>query len=260
MRHFDTDLVAPQQEALERHPIYGALRSLDDLRLFMAHHVYSVWDFMSLIKQLQDTVAPTRVPWTPVGDPEARYFINQLCLEEESDEIRLPDGTVRHASHFESYCEAMAEIGADAQAARDFVAAVERRGLDAALADPAVPEPSRRFTRTTFELIRSGRPHAVAAALALGRERIIPSMFRRFLADMAISAEDAPAFHFYLNRHIHLDEDFHGPLSIRLVDALCGGDETRLREAEHAARAALDARAGFWDGVLNAVEARRPAA
>jgi len=260
MKTFDPEVVRPQQEALENHPIYAALRSLDDLRLFMNHHVFSVWDFMSLIKYLQNAVAPTRVPWTPQGDAEARYFINQLCLEEESDEIELPDGSVRHASHFESYCEAMAEIGADADLPRRFVKAVDERGVALALADPTVPEPSRRFTHSTFDFIASGKPHAVAAVLALGREQIIPGMFRRFLSDMAITARDAPSFHFYLNRHIHLDEDFHGPLSIRLVNALCGGEQARIHEAEEAARAALTARITFWDGVLEAIEARRHAA
>ena len=53
------------QQALNRHPVYAALRGLDDLRLFMAHHVFSVWDFMSLIKSLQQVVAPVRVSWVP---------------------------------------------------------------------------------------------------------------------------------------------------------------------------------------------------
>jgi hypothetical protein len=223
----------------------------------MAHHVFSVWDFMSLIKSLQQVVAPVRVPWTPSGDPAARYFINQLCLEEESDETPANGGQPGYASHFESYCEAMDEIGADSSIPRRFVETVRTEGLEPAMAAPYVPEPSRRFSQTTFALIDSGRPHAAAAALAVGRERIIPGMFRSFLADMAVTPEQAPAFHYYLNRHIHLDEDFHGPLSLRLVDALCGDDAAKVAEAEAAARTALDARLTFWDGVLAALGDRR---
>ena len=260
MVSFNPDVVREQQAALERHPVYGALRDIDDLRVFMAHHVFSVWDFMSLIKYLQEQVAPVRVPWFPVADPAARYFINQLCLEEESDQVPLPDGGVTYASHFESYCASMQEIGADASIPERFLALLRQKGLEQALAAPFVPEPARRFTRTTFEFIDSGKPHAVAAALALGREKIIPGMFRRFLADMAIGDRDAPSFHYYLNRHIHLDEDFHAPLSLRLVDALCAGDAQRVAEAEQAARQALAARTAFWDGVLAAIEARRQAA
>jgi hypothetical protein len=93
----------------------------------------------------------------------------------------------------------------------------------------------------------------VAAALALGREHVIPSMFRAFLARMAVSEHEAPTFHHYLKRHIHLDEDFHAPLSIRLLEGLCAGDAVRLAEAEAAATAAIEARIRFWDGVLAAL-------
>ncbi|MDO9635904.1 MAG: DUF3050 domain-containing protein, partial [Thiobacillus sp.] len=99
----------------------------------------------------------------------------------------------------------------------------------------------------------SGKPHTVAAALALGREHVIPSMFRAFLSRLAVTEAQAPSFHYYLNRHVHLDEDFHAPLSLRLLAALCGEDADKWREAEAAAEAAVDARLQFWDGVLKAL-------
>jgi hypothetical protein len=85
-------------------------------------------------------------------------------------------------------------------------------------------------------------------------------MFRRFLDRMGVSDTEAPAFHFYLNRHIHLDEDFHGPLSLGLLDELCQGDPARVAEAETAAEEALCARIRFWDGVLEAIKRRAEAA
>ena len=260
MAKFDVGAVRDLQEALDAHPVYAALRTVADLRVFMSHHVYSVWDFMSLIKYLQGRVAPVRVPWTPRGSAAVRYFINQLVMEEESDEAPPgEDGIPRHASHFEFYCQAMAEIGADADAPRAFVRRVEEQGVRAALASGRVPEPSRRFTGGTFDLLDADRPHCVAAALALGREHVIPGMFRSFLGRMGIPAGEAPAFHYYLERHVHLDEDFHGPLSLRLLDELCEGDPGRVAEAEGAARDALGARITFWDGVAEAVAAARTA-
>ena len=56
-------------------------------------------------------------------------------------------------------------------------------------------------------------------------------MFRRLLQNVGVSAAQAPMFHYYLNRHIHLDEDFHAPLSLRLLNGLCGSDRNKIAEA-----------------------------
>jgi len=236
---------------LEAHPIYAAVQTLDDLRVFMQHHVYSVWDFMSLIKYLQNEVAPACWPWTPQGDASVQRFINELVLEEETD-IALP-GRAGHTSHFLLYLDAMREIGADADTPARFVQQVAEHGIDAALDSGLAPAPSAAFTRTTFDFLVSGKPHSVAAALALGREHVIPSMFRAFLSRMAVTEVEAPSFHYYLNRHVHLDEDFHAPLSLRLLAALCGDDADKWCEAEAAAETAVNARILFWDGVLKAL-------
>jgi len=252
----DLTPIQPLIDELNQHPIYAELKDISDLRVFMAHHAFSVWDFMSLIKYLQGKLAPIQVPWLPRGNPAVRYFINQLVLEEESDTLEGSDGP-RYSSHFEFYCQAMHEIGANGDNPRRFVALVQEQGLDAALYSDLVPLPSRYFSETTFCFIREDKPHAVAAALAVGRERVIPEMFRSLLTRMAISEQDAPAFHYYLNRHIHLDEDFHGPLSMAMLDELCGDDAERLDEAVIAAEEAICARIRFWDGVLEAVRGAR---
>jgi len=247
----NADFIESLRLRLEAHPIYAAVTTLDDLRVFMQHHVYSVWDFMSLIKYLQNEIAPARWPWTPGGDASVQRFINELVLEEETD-IALP-GQEGHTSHFMLYLAAMREIGADAATPERFVQLVAEQGVAAALASGLPPAPSAAFTRTTFDFLASGKPHTVAAALALGREHVIPSMFRAFLSRMAVTEAQAPSFHYYLNRHVHLDEDFHAPLSLRLLAALCENDPGKWREAEAAAETAVNARMLFWDGVLKAL-------
>lgn len=257
-KHFNLNVVTTLLEKLNEHPVYAALRDLEDLRRFMACHVFSVWDFMSLVKYLQRELAPADFPWAPRGNPSTRRFINALVLEEESDEdIPNTSGqTVQYTSHFELYCRTMREIGASPEPVLRFVRRATQEGIDAALTSEFIPAPARHFTRTTFELIHSNKPHQVAAALALGREQVIPMMFRTFLTKMAISDAMAPAFHYYLKRHIHLDEDFHGPLSWQLLNELCGGDDDKLREAEAAAQQAILARLRFWDEVLQIIENR----
>lgn len=256
MSHFEPEFIRGLQQRLDNHPIYGALTSIDDLRVFMQHHVHSVWDFMSLIKFLQHHVAPARWPWLPGPDAEVQRFINELVLEEETDQ-NAPGQPAAFASHFMLYISSMREVGADADQMLRFIDLVGRDGIAAGLASGLAPAPAGDFNRVTFGFLDSGKAHEVAAALALGREHMIPAMFRAFLARMAITEAQAPMFHFYLHRHIHLDEDFHAPLSLRLMEALCGGDATKLEEAKAAGVRAVDARIAFWDGVLAALPSRQ---
>lgn len=251
---FTAQVIERLQTPLNQHPLYAAVRTLEDVRRFMAHHIYSVWDFMSLLKALQQEIAPARQPWKPRGSPAVRYFINAIVLGEESDD-GLPDaeGQPTWASHFELYCAAMREVGADPAPAIQFAEVAADQGIEAAFALPGTPPAALDFMRTTFGFIATGKPHVIGAAFALGREHIIPEMFRALLARMGITREMAPAFHYYLDRHIHLDEDFHAPLSLRMVNELIGGDATRFAEAEAAAIAAVEARIRFWDGTLAAL-------
>lgn len=245
------EVITSFRNQLEQHPIYQAVATIDDLRCFMQHHVYSVWDFMSLIKSLQAIVAPAQAPWIPQGDGSIRRFINELVLEEESDQTHREG---EYSSHFELYHQAMQEIGADTTQSSAFLDRLRQDGIDAALNSPFIPLPAKHFSSTTFSFIQSQKPHQVAAALALGREHIIPAMFRAILKQIGVSAQQAPIFHFYLKRHIHLDEDFHAPLSLRLLNALCDNDHNKISEAIAAAELAVQARIKFWDEVLEVIE------
>ncbi|MBE0498645.1 MAG: DUF3050 domain-containing protein [Campylobacterales bacterium] len=257
MALFSLDRVKDLRSKLAAHPVYASVKDRDDLALFMAHHVYSVWDFMSLVKYLQNEIAPARTPWLPQGDANVRRFINDIVLEEESDEgLPLEDGTTTHTSHFELYVKAMEEVSSGSSGdIVTFVDVVAKRSLATALETIPVPEPAKIFMKTTFEFIRSDKPHVIAAAFALGREHIIPEMFQALLERMNVSKDEAAVFHYYLERHIHLDSDHHGPLSLRMLDILCDNDPVKLAEAEAAAILAIEARIAFWDGVLAAIEA-----
>jgi hypothetical protein len=255
MATFPLEKIKRLRQELSTHPVYAAVSSMDDLTLFMQHHVFSVWDFMSLLKYLQNEFAPAGAPWLPQGDPQVRRFINDIVLEEESDEgLPLADGTPTYASHFELYVAAMEEVRSGCSSEVEaFIAQVVADYLPNALKNAQIPEPSRAFMGTTFAFIDSDKPHVVAAAFALGREHIIPEMFRALLATMNITKEQAEVFHYYLERHIHLDSDHHGPMSLRMLELLCEDDEVKIAEAEEAAISAIQARIRFWDGVLQAI-------
>ena len=251
MKEISSDILQSFKERLENHPVYKAVQTIEDLRCFMKHHVYSVWDYMSLIKYLQAVIAPTQFPWVPKGDASVRRFVNELVMEEESDESVVHG---EYSSHYELYLVAMKEIGADTSDAEKFVHSVINQGIDRALETSYIPEPSKKFTTATFASLKSNKAHEVAASLALGREHIIPCMFRSLLNRMNVSKQEAPIFHYYLQRHIDLDGDSHAPLSLRLLNGLCKGDEEKIEEAVIAAGNAVTMRLQFWDGVLEAIQ------
>lgn len=255
MSAFPLDRIKLLRKELASHPVYAAVANRDDLQIFMQHHIFSVWDFMSLVKYLQNVVAPARSPWLPNGDAMVRRFINDIVLEEESDEgLPLEDGTPTYISHFELYMQAMEEVSAGSSAEiKAFTDAVSEKSLADALTSVTVPKAALAFMQSTFAFIDSGKPHVVAAAFALGREHIIPEMFRALLERMDVGKEDAAVFHYYLERHIHLDSDHHGPMSLRMLELLCENDPVKIAEAETAAIEAIEARIRFWDGVLQAL-------
>ncbi len=244
------------RKELATHPIYSAVSSIDDLTLFMQHHVYSVWDFMSLVKYLQNEIAPAKIPWLSVGDAQIRRFMNEIVLEEESDEgLPLTDGTPTYTSHFELYLNAIEEINkGGATQIKNFIHEVKNSSLAIGMENGKIPQAAKIFMQTTFEFIQSNKPHVVAAAFALGREHIIPEMFRALIEKMNITREEAPTFYYYLERHIHLDSDLHGPMSLRMLEILCEDDMVKITEAQQAAMQAIRARIQFWDNVLLAIQ------
>src|SRR6202171_2417097 len=93
---------------LLEHPVYAEVASVSDLRRFMEDHVFAVWDFMSLLKRLQQDMTCTRLPWFPVDNARAARLINDIVIGEETDVG--PDGA--YVSHLDLYLRAMGEIGA----------------------------------------------------------------------------------------------------------------------------------------------------
>lgn len=262
MTTFPLEKVKNLRKELATHPIYAAVTDMNDLTIFMQHHIYSVWDFMSLVKYLQNKIAPAQTPWLPFGDAHVQRFINDIVLEEESDEgIPLEDGTTTYTSHFNLYAQAMEEVKeGSSQLIRAFVSKVASDSLSVARETTPIPSAAEKFMETTFAFIDGDKPHVIAAAFALGREHIIPEMFRALLDKMNISREEAGVFHYYLDRHIELDGDHHGPMSMRMLELLCEDDPAKIAEAEEAALFAIKARIEFWDGVLLAIEERKMAA
>src|SRR5262249_24410993 len=163
------------------HPIYQEIDRLESLHLFMEHHVFAVWDFMSLLKALQRRLCCVEVPWLPATDPISSRFVNEIVLAEESD----GDGRGGVASHFELYHRAMTRCGAKTAAIDRFLLELRQgKPVSAALGSPELPECVRRFFRQTFDLIEGGNLCAIASAFTFGREDLLPAVFQRIVDEL----------------------------------------------------------------------------
>ncbi|MFJ6665979.1 DUF3050 domain-containing protein [Streptomyces sp. NPDC091383] len=230
------------------HPLYTSFRSRRDVAVFMEHHAFAVWDFMSLLKSLQRQLTCTSVPWVPQGPTASRRLINEITLVEESDE--LGDG---FTSHFELYRAAMDDAGAHSGPLDAFLDLL-RSGtpVPKALVAAGTPLSVREFVGATWNVIETAPVHVQAAVFAFGREDLIPEMFEQVVR---IDDRDGRLARFkdYLHRHIEVDADAHTPMAMRMLVDLCGDDSRKWEECTYAVREALHERAGFWDAILRQI-------
>lgn len=249
--------IADEQARLARHPLFAELRTLGDLRRFMEWHVFAVWDFLSLLKRLQRDLTCVSLPWTPPANPRAARLINEIVLGEESD--LTPDGG--SLSHFELYRTAMIEVGADTGCVDAFLDCLAQGvALEAAIARAGVPAPAATFMRGTLRTAQAGTLDQVLGCFFHGRENVIPRMFAGLLQSWGVTREEAPLFVFYLDRHIALDAEEHGPAAEALIAELVGDDLVRQEALLSSALAALKQRGQLWDGLLSHLSSEAEAA
>jgi hypothetical protein len=240
--------VAPFRQQILNHPLYGEISSMEDLHIFMQHHIYAVWDFMSLLKSLQKELTCIDIPWFPKQNANTSYLINEIVIGEESD----VDLEGNRKSHFEMYLDAMQQAGADVNTFSKFVDQLKTSGdlkfsLEAIHASQAV----RDFVNFTFDVIRSGKVHNQAAIFTFGREDLIPGMFIALIDDFySKMPENISKFKYYLDRHIEVDGDHHSHLALEMVNDLCGDNEELWTEVEAISIASLNHRTALWNEVM----------
>jgi hypothetical protein len=257
MSEYDNDHLCSLRAALLDHPLYANVVSVADLRRFMEDHVFAVWDFMSLLKRLQQDVTCITVPWFPADNARAARLINDIVIGEETDVD--PGGS--YISHLQLYRRAMADIGASTRQFDKFCSLAQVGvPVEVALTRVGAAPHVQTFVAHTMALANSGTTEEVLAAFFYGREDIIPEMFRRLLDTLYDAKHDNDRlrhFIYYIDRHIELDGDSHGPMGRELLEDLLAKSPHRGEQALLAACSSIQARIGLWNGTFNKLRTSR---
>jgi hypothetical protein len=244
--------VEPYQQAVLAHPVHGQLGTVAALRMFMQSHVFAVWDNMLLLKTLQQRLTCVTTPWLPVEDAIAARLINEMILDEETEELRPGE----YMSHAEFYILAMAELGAETQPIEQLMDGLRGgQGLEAALGSLAIPEQTKAFVLNSWEICQGPTPGIVAAFL-LGREEIATPLFANILGQLdgmegGVACDRLRA---YCQRHVSVDEERHIPMAKALLKRICGDSAWAWGRAAEASVSTLMARQRLWDGVVAEIE------
>ena len=237
--------LSPLKAKLLEHPLYTKLNSVEAIRVFMTYHSFAVWDFMSLVKALQQKLTCTQLPWVPVGSPSSRRLINEIVWGEESD----VDAAGNPTSHYELYLQAMEDIGADKTPIVDLVTAIQN-GMpwQEAVSQALIPEEIKTFVRFSLTTATTAPAHIVGGVFTYGREDLIPDLFIAIVRGLANQQKgNVDTLLYYLERHIELDGDEHGPMALQMMQELCGDSVKNWDEATSFAQQALEHRIRLWD-------------
>ena len=246
IEHIQKEITSLREE-LKSHRLYQQLQTIEDIKIFTQDHVFAVWDFMSLLKTLQRELTCVSVPWVPRKKGKLTQFINEITLAEESD----VDLSGESKSHFEMYLDAMRHMGSETHKIEVFLSKIHQNSsIEEALDFAEVPEAVKNFVKVTFKTIYSNDAHKVAAAFTFGREDLIPDMFIEII-HQTHEQESFKDFLYYLNRHVELDGDSHGPISLDMIVELCGDDQQKWSEVLVTAKEALEVRISLWDYIAD---------
>ena len=229
---------------LSTHPIYQELYNIQNIQTFMEHHIFAVWDFMTIVKSLQIKLSCTSLPWKPSSHSKNIVrFINSIVLDEESD----LDQNGEACDHFSLYLRAMDEVEANTRPCRAFLQNFDVQSLS--------HDCLRDFVQFNIDTSHQNSTHIIAGVFCYGREKIIPEMFSTMLREIEGYTwfEKAPSLAHYLKRHIELDGDEHGPLAEELLAETCGNNPKRYQEALSAGLQACLLRKRLYDHIQSCI-------
>ena len=238
------------RKKITAHPLFENKLEPKHIRKFMESHIFAVWGFMSILKSLQKMITPNNLPWMPNNNTKNGLvnFVNEIILCEESDFIE----GIGFISHFEIYLLAMKNMDAKTDELDKLTSKISDKGYNEKyLDDIDASDEVKSFLKHDLKVSMNGTLPEIVGAFTLGREKVIPNMFDYILPAIKETSESKYLIT-YLERHIDIDGDRHGPLSMKLLNATC--DEKQLSLAYATAIKSLELRLLVWDRVYSDIK------
>ena len=249
-----TQNLEPLKNRLRNHSLYSKIKDVDDLKIFSNAHVYAVWDFMSLLKFLQINLTSISIPWFPSKNTTTAKLINEIVAGEETDE----DQEGQPVSHFEMYIDSIEEFGLNTSEIINNLNTLNNiETIDKDIEKLDIKSYVKDFLKFTFSVIKRGKIHEVASVFTFGREDLIPDMFIPLIEGINSENNDLNKLIYYFKRHIEVDGDMHGPMSMEMLSYLCNNDPSKISESALIAEKALLARISLWDGIENEIKTKK---
>ena len=189
---------------------------------------------------------PRILPWAQDYDDGSNCSDDNSGLCEESDEI----DNIGYISHFEIYLLAMDKINADVSQINFLTKRLKSEEYDKNLINElSIYDEVKDFIKFDLDIALSGNLPKIVGSFTLGREKVIPNMFSYILACIEYNNSTKNLLT-YLKRHINIDGDRHGPLSIKLLDTICDSDEA-YELAYNSGITSLQLRLKVWDRIAS---------
>ena len=206
---------------------------------------------MSLVKNLQMNLTCISTPWIPSENSLTARLINEIVWGEETD----IDKNKVAKSHFEMYLDSMDEIGANTNKIENLIELVKQgKDIFRIIQNHDISDEIKDFLNFTFSVIKNNKVHVTAAVFTFGREDLIPNMFIEIVRKIKLENKSVESLIYYLERHIEMDGDHHGPMAMNMIESLCENNDNKIKEALDSSKLALKKRIKLWDYIYQQIK------
>ncbi|NVJ59807.1 MAG: DUF3050 domain-containing protein [Gammaproteobacteria bacterium] len=250
MLSFKSSRIQYLDNSLNNHPLFNCIHFIEDLKVFMEHHIFTVWGYLSLLKAMQCNLTCASAPWIPVGDPSIRRMINELVCREESNEL------VGGLSTFEWYLQSMSDCNANTSSINKMIDSLSH-GEHSFLDLSYLSSPLKNYIITIQQIIKNGSLREIAAAFSAEQSVRLPKPFIKATSSLNKQhPKQTKSFHYYIKSYYqerYVKEDFtkHGTLTLSLLVRLCNNNNNKYRDCLSVIEQILESKLLLWNSIFS---------